>query len=96
MNRDSVLRVTNAWFNLCEVGGRQHMHNYCNSVLSGTVYLRTDNQSYVQFQSPYHMNDFGNMLLDEANTKRPNRSTVSIRSEARPSHCQSGSTGSQV
>jgi uncharacterized protein (TIGR02466 family) len=73
MNRDSVLRVTNAWFNLCEVGGRQYMHNHCNSVLSGTVYLRTDNQSYLQFQSPYHMNDFGNMLLDEPNTKRPNR-----------------------
>ena len=72
MNHDTQLRFTNAWFNECEVGGRQFMHNHCNSVISGTVYLRADDNSYLQFQSPYGMNDFGNLLLDEPNTKRPN------------------------
>ena len=73
MNHDTELRVTNAWFNECGVGGRQFMHNHCNSVISGTLYLRVDENSYIQFQTPYGMNDFGNMLLDEANMKRPNR-----------------------
>lgn len=73
MNHESDLRVTNAWFNECGVGGRQYMHNHCNSVLSGTLYLRVDENSYLQYQTPYGMNDFGNLLLDEPNTKRPNR-----------------------
>jgi uncharacterized protein (TIGR02466 family) len=73
MNHDSELRITNAWFNECEIGGRQFMHNHCNSVISGTLYLRVDENSYIQFQTPFGMNDYGNMLLDEANTRRPNR-----------------------
>ena len=73
MNHDTELRFTNAWFNECEVGGRQFMHNHCNSVISGTIYLRADANSHLQFQSPYNLNDFGNLLLDEPNTRRPNR-----------------------
>jgi uncharacterized protein (TIGR02466 family) len=73
MNHDTELRITNAWFNECGVGGRQLMHNHCNSVISGTLYLRTDERSHIQFQSPYGLNDFGNLLLDEPNTKRPNK-----------------------
>jgi uncharacterized protein (TIGR02466 family) len=72
MNQDSELRVTNAWFSECAIGGGQFMHNHCNSALSGTLYLRTGEQSHLKFQSPYGLNDFGNLLLDEANTKRPN------------------------
>ena len=73
MNHDSKLRLTNAWFNECDVGARQYMHNHCNSVISGTLYLRADENSYLQFKSPYGTNEFGNMLLDEPNTRRPNR-----------------------
>jgi uncharacterized protein (TIGR02466 family) len=73
LNHDTELRITNAWFNECEVGGRQLMHNHCNSVLSGTLYLRADQHSYLQFQSPYGLNDFGNLLLDEPNIRRPNK-----------------------
>jgi len=73
MNHDSELRVTNAWFNECAVGGRQYMHNHCNSVISGTLYLRTDGNTDLQFQSPYGLNDFGNLLLDEPNINRPNK-----------------------
>jgi len=73
MNHDTELRITNAWFNECEAGGRQYMHNHCNSVISGTLYLRTDERSHIQFQSPYGLNDFGNLLLDEPNINRPNR-----------------------
>ena len=104
MNHDSDLRVTNAWFNECAVGGRQYMHNHCNSVVSGTLYLRVDENSYIQFQTPYGMNDFGNMLLDEPNTKRPNRfgyghhfSTVTVPGKSGdclfwPSHLRHGYT----
>jgi len=73
MNHDTELRITNAWFNECEIGGRQYMHNHCNSVISGTLYLRADERSHLQFQSPYGLNEFGNLLLDEPNIKRPNR-----------------------
>lgn len=73
MNQDTELRITNAWFNECALGGRQAMHNHSNSMLSGTFYLRTNDRSHLQFQSPYGMNDFGNLLLDEPNTKRANR-----------------------
>ncbi len=73
MNHETQLRITNAWFNECEAGGRQYMHNHCNSVISGTLYLRTDEHSHIQFQSPYGLNDFGNLLLDEPNMNRPNR-----------------------
>lgn len=72
MNHDTELRITNAWFNECAIGGGQVMHNHCNSVISGTLYLRADEHTYLQFQSPYGLNDFGNLLLDEPNTKRPN------------------------
>lgn len=73
MNHDTELRISNAWFNECGAGGRQYMHNHCNSTISGTLYLRTDEKSYIQFHSPYGMNDFGNLLLDEPNINRPNR-----------------------
>jgi len=73
MNHVTELRFTNAWFNECEVGGRQYMHNHCNSVLSGTLYLRADERTDLQFQSPYGLNDFGNLLLDEPNINRPNQ-----------------------
>ena len=73
LNHDTQLRVTNAWFNECDVGGRQYMHNHCNSVLSGTLYLRTDEHTQLEFQSPYGLNDFGNLLLDEPNIARPNK-----------------------
>ena len=73
MNHDTSLRITNAWINECHVGGRQFMHNHCNSVISGTLYLRTDANTCIQFQSPYGLNDFGNLLLDEPNVQRPNR-----------------------
>ena len=51
--QDTTLYITNAWFNICAVGGHQIFHNHCNSVLSGTVYLNTDKYTEIQFQSPY-------------------------------------------
>ena len=104
MNHDTELRVTNAWFNECAAGGRQFMHNHSNSVLSGTMYLRTDQQSHLQFQSPFGLNDFGNLLLDEPNSKRPNKfgygyqyKTMTYKVEAGiclfwPSHLRHGYT----
>lgn len=53
LNHESDLFITNAWFNECQVGGEQKPHNHTNSVLSGTVYLRTDENTTIKFYSPY-------------------------------------------
>jgi len=53
LNYQSSLRFTNAWFNECAVGSYQFMHNHCNSMISGTIYLRTDENTAIQFRSPY-------------------------------------------
>mgnify|MGYP001191085247 FL=1 len=53
LNYDSELKITNAWFNICAVGGHQLFHNHCNSVISGTLYIHADKYTEIQFQSPY-------------------------------------------
>jgi uncharacterized protein (TIGR02466 family) len=73
MNHKSDLFITNAWFNECEVGSTQFMHTHANSVLSGTLYLRTDENTYIQFQSPFGTNDFSNCLDDNPDTKKENK-----------------------
>ena len=73
MNHKSDLFITNAWFNECSVGSSQFMHTHSNSVLSGTLYLRTDENTYIQFQSPFGTNDFSNCLDDNPDTFRENK-----------------------
>ena len=46
------MRVTHAWFNLCEIGGSQSAHNHTNSLLSGTLYLHADAQTHLDFFHP--------------------------------------------
>jgi len=45
-------RITNAWFNLCDVGGVQPMHSHANCLLCGTLYLNADEQSKIMFDHP--------------------------------------------
>ena len=46
------MRLTSAWFNLCDVGGSQSAHNHTNSLLSGTLYLHADANTYLDFFHP--------------------------------------------
>lgn len=72
MNYDGKLNITNAWFNLCDVGGSQFMHNHCNSVISGTLYLRTDINTNIQFLTPFRSGETSNSLVDRPNLSREN------------------------
>lgn len=73
LNHDTSLLFTNAWFNECGVGGMQGVHNHSNSLISGTLYIRTDENTNIEFYSPFsHSNVVGN-LVDNPNTGRPNK-----------------------
>ena len=73
LNYNNTLRMTNAWFNECQVGGYQFMHNHCNSIISGTVYLRADRQTNIQFRSPFaEAPTITNHIKDEQ-SKYPNK-----------------------
>lgn len=73
LNYDSDLRFTNVWINECEVGGGQAFHNHCNSVLSGTVYLRTDEHTNIQFHNRFQTSDVVCQLTDNPNQKKENK-----------------------
>ena len=73
MNHTSKLFLTNAWFNECEVGSNQFMHTHANSVLSGTLYLRTDEHTYISFESPLGHTEVANHLSDQTDTFRENK-----------------------
>lgn len=46
------LKITNAWFNLCDIGGAQPMHNHVNCLLCGTLYIHADEHTRLQFEHP--------------------------------------------
>ena len=74
LNKRSTLKLTNAWFNECDVGGSQNFHNHCNSTLSGTYYINTDKNTHITFESPYHHpSNTCNSIQDECARLRPNR-----------------------
>lgn len=50
--KSGPMKTTNAWYNLCEVGGAQPMHNHVNCLLCGTFYLRADKNTKLQFEHP--------------------------------------------
>lgn len=72
LNHNSTLRFTNVWFNECEVGSQQFMHNHCNSVISGTLYLKTDENTIIQFRSPFTNSEFVPSIFDYPDQERPN------------------------
>lgn len=73
LNHTSTLKFTNAWFNECDVGSEQVIHNHCNSIISGTLYLRTDENTCIQFFSPFKSTDFVASLVDEPSQENFNR-----------------------
>ena len=50
--KSGPLRMTNAWINLCELGGVQPMHNHANCLLCGTLYLHADAKTKLSFEHP--------------------------------------------
>lgn len=72
LNHDTTLRFTNAWFNECAIGSEQFLHNHCNSIVSGTLYLRTDENTCIHFISPFRNSEFSPSIVDIPNMKRNN------------------------
>jgi len=72
MNHDSELGFTNVWFNECDVGSFQFMHNHCNAVLCGTLYIRTDENTFIQFENPFGVSETACNLSDSSNLSRAN------------------------
>ncbi len=65
------LKITNAWFNLCEVGGVQVRHSHANCRLSGTLYLNTDQNTHIRFMHPLSCSSMHTEIFDQA-TQDPN------------------------
>ena len=63
--RFGSMTITNAWFNLCEVGGSQLAHTHANNLLSGTYYLNTDADSEIEFHHPLSTSALHPELFDE-------------------------------
>ena len=50
--KSGPMKITNAWFNLCQPGGSQPAHNHVNCLLCGTFYLHTDKETKIMFHHP--------------------------------------------
>ena len=66
------LYFTNAWFNLCEMGGHQPAHNHVNCLLCGTLYIKADDNTHLNFFHPLNNSSFHSELYDRAADDRPN------------------------
>jgi len=67
--KEGSLSITNAWFNLCEVGGSQVSHSHSNCLLSGTLYLHTDENSNIEFYHPLSTQSLHPELYDEPDSR---------------------------
>ncbi|MFT7558259.1 MAG: hypothetical protein ACI93R_000153 [Flavobacteriales bacterium] len=67
-NKSGPMKITNAWFNLCQVGGSQRKHSHANSLLSGTIYLEADNNTEIDFFHPLTTDSLHAELYDEPDT----------------------------
>lgn len=66
--RSGPMRITNAWFNLCQPGGFQEKHSHANNLLSATLYLNTDQHTELQFYHPLSTDSLHPELYDEVDT----------------------------
>lgn len=48
------IEITGSWLNYYEKGGYQDLHNHQNSMISGVLWVKTDNTRDFVFQAPYH------------------------------------------
>lgn len=66
------MNFTNAWFNLCDIGGRQPAHNHVNCLLCGTLYLEADENTHLDFYHPLNNSSSHSELYDRAADDLPN------------------------
>ncbi len=71
--KSGELYFTNAWFNLCEIGGSQPAHNHVNCLLCGTLYLHADDMTHLNFYHPLNNSSFHSELYDRAADDMPNK-----------------------
>jgi len=69
MNYESDLFITNAWFNECQVGGSQDFHGHMNTMLCATLYLRTDENTEILFNTPFGVSKNAPNLFDKTSDK---------------------------
>lgn len=70
LNYDGEVEITNCWLNVAEVGASQPFHNHGNSVISGTFYVKTDENSNLTFQSPFtQSSNFNNTIINYPSKK---------------------------
>jgi len=62
------LKITNAWFNLCELEGAQPMHNHINCLLCGTFYIHADQHTKLHFEHPQSIPSQHAELYDNPDT----------------------------
>lgn len=63
--QSGAMKITGAWLNLCQQGGAQMKHSHANSLLSGTLYLNTDENSEITFYHPLSTDSMHAELHDE-------------------------------
>ena len=78
--KSGPMRITNAWFNLCEVGGSQPAHNHVNCLLCGTLYLHTDANTKIYFHHPQKTDSHHAELFDSPDTT-PNEHGLSFHQQ---------------
>ena len=72
-HKSGDLKITNSWFNLCQVDGWQQKHNHSNSVISGTLYINVDENSSITFCSPLNASSPTTCtIVDEPDYETPN------------------------
>ena len=67
--KSGPMKITNAWYNLCQTGGAQPMHNHVNCLLCGTFYLRADENTKLQFEHPLANSSSHPELYDSPSTE---------------------------
>lgn len=90
LNYDSDLKITNAWINECQIRGGQEYHNHCNSIISGTVYLRTDENTNIIFLNRHIMSDTVAQLNDVPNQEKNNKYGYYYHSDMAKFNVQAG------
>lgn len=70
MNHITDLEVTDAWFNYAKKGSWQYIHNHCNSVISGTLFIDVEDD-FLIFHSPYESSSsIANMMVDNPSQEK--------------------------
>lgn len=68
--KSGPMKITSAWFNLCQIGASQNKHSHANSLISGTLYLHADKHSEIVFHHPLSTDSLHPELYDEPDLSR--------------------------